>query len=105
MAKGVFFIRAQGNGYTSDTTIQEYLLLKSAETTIEAGAKYFVFMDKTDTSGTTSYTDFNTGQTHYTYSPSAGSFIRVFKTKPANSELVFDANDVILTIKDRVVGK
>ena len=36
MSANVYRIKSRGNGYTSNSTIQDYVLLKAAETTKEA---------------------------------------------------------------------
>jgi hypothetical protein len=38
-------IVGRGNGYTGNTTIQDYVLLKAAETTQSAGATHFVIIN------------------------------------------------------------
>src|SRR6185503_20266800 len=42
MTADTFRIVARGNGYTDATTIQDYALLKAAETTVAAGGTHFV---------------------------------------------------------------
>ena len=44
----VFRIVARGNGYTSVDRVQDFALLKAAETTIAAGGNYFVVVNEAD---------------------------------------------------------
>jgi hypothetical protein len=44
----VYRISARGNGYTDATTVQDYVLLKAAETTIAAGKTHFEVLDNRD---------------------------------------------------------
>jgi hypothetical protein len=41
-------ITAKGNAYTSETNIQDYLLLKAAETTIASQQSHFLIVSATD---------------------------------------------------------
>lgn len=45
-------IKARGNSYTGASTIQDYVLLKAAETTIAAGGTYFQLISSSDASRT-----------------------------------------------------
>jgi hypothetical protein len=45
-------IVARGNGYTSATRIQDYVLLKAAETTIANGGTHFVVLNSADRTNT-----------------------------------------------------
>jgi hypothetical protein len=58
-----FRIVARGNAYTSGTTIQDYTLLKAAETTQRAGATHFMVISASDASRV-SYTS-GSATTHY----------------------------------------
>jgi len=53
----VYRIVASGNGYTSADRIQDFALLKAAETTLAAGGNYFVVVDERNR------TSVETGQT------------------------------------------
>jgi hypothetical protein len=61
MTNDTYRISARGNGYTDATTIQDYVYLKAAETTLGAGQTHFTIVNGTDR------TDNAVGQT-------AGSF-------------------------------
>jgi len=45
-------IKARGNAYTGASTVQDYVLLKAAETTIAAGGTYFQLISSSDASRT-----------------------------------------------------
>jgi hypothetical protein len=86
MTAETFRITARGNGYTGNTTIQDYALLKAAETTKEAGGTHFLIISAADASkvvvghtastmqtnviGQTAFTTYNPGST---YTISAGA--------------------------------
>jgi hypothetical protein len=50
MTKNTFRIVARGNGYTAGTTIQDYAILKAAETTRQAGGTHFAVISASDAS-------------------------------------------------------
>jgi hypothetical protein len=50
MTANTYRIVARGNGYTSGTAIQDYALLKAAETTKQAGATHFEVISASDAS-------------------------------------------------------
>jgi hypothetical protein len=50
MTADTFRIIARGNAYTSGTTVQDYALLKAAETTKEAGGTHFMVISAQDAS-------------------------------------------------------
>lgn len=50
MTDDVWRISARGNGYTDRTVVQDYVLLKAAETTIAAGRTHFVVVNQADAS-------------------------------------------------------
>jgi len=52
MTSNTFRIVARGNGYTGGTQIQDYTLLKAAETTKAAGGTHFIIVGAADASRT-----------------------------------------------------
>ncbi len=40
----MYRISARGNGYTDSTVVQDYVLLKAAETAIQAGHSHFIVL-------------------------------------------------------------
>ena len=98
MSADVFRIEARGNSYTGKNTVQDYMLLKAAETTKSAGKTHFILINSADASATTSIVDEGTATTtfigntaHTTYSPAtvshyfkpgADAYIRVMSVVP-----------------------
>jgi uncharacterized lipoprotein len=50
MSADTFRVTARGNGLTEKTTVEDYVLLKAAETTKEAGGTHFVIINAEDAS-------------------------------------------------------
>jgi len=48
MSADVFRIKSRGNGYTDATTVQDYVLLKAAETAKSIGGTHFQIIDAAD---------------------------------------------------------
>lgn len=87
-------IISRGNGFTSGTTIQDYTLLKAAETTKAGGGTHFMIVSGNDASrtgyietsstarttvvGNTAYTTFNPGSVHRYVKPGQDTYIRIF---------------------------
>jgi hypothetical protein len=90
-----FRISARGNGYTGKTTIQDYTLLKAAETTKASGGTHFVIISAADAttaativtpgtstttfSGNTAYTVRTPGSVDNVIKPGEDVYIRVLK--------------------------
>ena len=84
MTANTFRIVARGNGYTGTTRVQDYLMLKAAETTLQNGGTHFAINDTADASDTSQIVTGGTAQTqvvgntaYTTYSPPVVS--NVFK--------------------------
>lgn len=108
----VYRISARGNGYTDATTIQDYVLLKAAETTIAAGKTHFEVINNRDaTSNVTQQTAgtfgrglfggvaYNPGFTYEIVKPGEDLMIRVSNTAGPNS---YNAQEVFNNINPRV---
>lgn len=50
LGENIYRISARGNGYTSSTTIQDYALLKSAETALATNHTHFMIIGGQDAS-------------------------------------------------------
>lgn len=111
----VYRISARGNGYTDATTIQDYALLKAAETTLAAGKSHFEVLNGRDaTSSTTQQTagTFNRGyfgSVMYTpgfsydiVKPGEDMMIRVFNGGNTSQSGVYNAQEVFNNINPRV---
>jgi hypothetical protein len=93
MTSSTYRIVARGNGYTSGTAIQDYVTLKAAETTRQAGGTHFLVISAADASsasyvstpgqmqtsvvGNTAYSTYSPGSTHHIFKPGQDAYIRV----------------------------
>ncbi|MBC7871100.1 MAG: hypothetical protein H7Y09_09710 [Chitinophagaceae bacterium] len=82
MTKDTYRIVSRGNGYTAPTVVQDYTMLKAAETTKRHGGTHFIVVDASDASRTDqlvlpgSATSTLIGnQVHTTYSPATAHAI------------------------------
>lgn len=98
MTADTFRIVARGNGSTASTTIQDYTMLKAAETTKEHGATHFLVVSAADASRTdqittpgyaqTSFvgnmatTTYTPGMTETIFKPGQDAYIRILTLKP-----------------------
>ncbi|MGO9401586.1 MAG: CC0125/CC1285 family lipoprotein [Xanthobacteraceae bacterium] len=116
----VYRIVARGNGYTSSDRVQDFVLLKAAETTLAAGGSYFVIVndaDRTNVSvgqtpgtvqtnviGHSAFTTYSPGTTYNVVKPGEALIIRVVRLNlgqapPAGA---WPAQDIANTIGPRV---
>jgi hypothetical protein len=120
MTADTFRIVARGNGYTSATVVQDYVVLKAAETTKTAGGTHFVMIGSGDASttgtistpghaqttlvGRTAYTTYNPGTVSHYIKPGQDSYIRVVKASPAGQlpTGAIDADEIIKYVGQRV---
>jgi hypothetical protein len=98
MTADTFRIVARGNAYTGTNTVQDYTMLKAAETTKQNGGTHFVVISAADASGTSQITTpgyaqtsiiGNTATTTYTpgtsqtvFKPGQDAYIRILSAKP-----------------------
>ena len=94
-------ILSRGNAYTGSTTIQDYTLLKAAETTKAAGATHFMIVSAADASstgaivtpgqattsfsGNTAYTTYSPAMAHNYIKPGEDTYIRVETVGPGQA--------------------
>ncbi len=112
-------ISARGNGFTDPTTIQDYSLLKAAETTLEKGHTHFAIISSADasrtsigqTSGTMqtnvygnyAYSTYTPGSTYTIVKPGEDLLIRIFTPRSGQSTAgAFRAQEVFDSISPRV---
>lgn len=112
-------IVARGNGYTSNVTIQDYALLKAAETTKAAGCTHFLILSgnnatqvsqvqtsgyaQTNIVGRTAYTTYTPGETVNIVKPGQDAYIKVLRIPPGQSVAgSFSADEIIQYIGPRV---
>lgn len=108
-------ISARGNSYTGSSTIQDYVLLKAAETTQAAGATHFALISGADASRSativspgTSTTTFSGNTAFTTTSPAIATtmikpgqdvYIRVLRTPAPGA---FSAAEIIQFVGGRI---
>lgn len=120
VTQNTYRIVTRGNGYTGSTTIQDYTLLKAAETTKSAGATHFMIVssgDATETAsistpgqaqtsfvGNTAYTTFSPGTTTNIIKPGQDTYIKVLTvaTGHAPPQGAISADEVIQFVGARV---
>ena len=93
LTSNVFRIVARGNGYTNHATIQDFVLLKAAETTLQTGGSHFVILgveDTTSRSWVTLPTQVRTSNSGSVNSNTLGTFNR--NTWQANTRSTWQSN-------------
>lgn len=116
----VFRIVAHGNGYTSPDRVQDFTLMKAAETTLSAGGNYFVIVNESDRTnveagqtpgmastniiGHTAITTYSPGVNYNIVKPGEAVLIRVLRVKPGETPPpgAFPAQDIVNTIGPRL---
>lgn len=119
VAENVWKVSFKGNGYTRRERAEDMALLRSAELTLQQGYSYFAFADSnsrvetmggmvtpvTTTTTGNAYRSGNMvsgsatsvssgGQMMFISKPSANNTVVMFKTKPENAGMVYDAKFV-----------
>lgn len=115
-----FRIVARGNGYTDRTTVQDYAMLKAAETTKRNGGTHFMLVGAEDASrvdqivtpgsahttysGNYAYTSFSPAMAHSIFKPGQDAYIRVIKlgAGEAPPRGAIAADEVITFVGSRV---
>ena len=113
-------VSAGGNAYTRASTVQDYVLLKAAETTVAAGKTHFVIVNAEDTSkrqidqdagvmnttvhGSVTFSTYTPGSTSVTVKPGKDIYIRVFTPSPNEPAITnsIRAEEIIANIGPRV---
>lgn len=125
LGDNVFNVSFRGNGFTSRQRTADFTLLRSAELSLKNGYKYFIITNSenytrnsTYTTPTRSHTNINGnvygntfygsantrtygGQTYNISKPSTNNTIICFKEKPKNNTIVYEANFIIKSIKEK----
>ena len=115
----VYRIVASGNGYTFADRVQDFALLKAAETTLAAGGNYFFIVNEADRTsvatgqtpataqtnvmGNTAFTTY-TPATYNIVKPGQAVLIRVLRLRPGEAPPpgAFSAQDIENTIGPRL---
>jgi hypothetical protein len=111
-----FRIVARGNGYTSNTRIQDYALLKAAETTKAAGGTHFAIVSAEDATVQQSLyltqigprgSAFTTASIGSVAKPGQDTYIRVFALDPGQAapQGTLLADEIIQFVGPRVKGE
>ncbi|UVC07229.1 hypothetical protein IHQ71_18660 [Rhizobium sp. TH2] len=116
-----FRISARGNGYTAANTIQDYVLLKAAETTLASGGTHFVVLTSADATqnmtgqtpgymqtnviGNTAYSTYTPGVTYNVVKPGQDTIIKIINVPTGISPPMgaFPAQQVFDNINPRVI--
>jgi hypothetical protein len=119
----VYRITARGNAYTSSDRIQDYVLLKAAETTLASGGSHFLIINdqdrtkvgvgqtpaiaQTNVIGHTAFTTYTPGATYNVVKPGEALIIRVLHLAPGEAPPpgAWPAQDIANTIGSRVKEK
>jgi hypothetical protein len=125
LGENVFRVSFKGNGYTRAERATDFALLRSAEVATENGFRYFILVESERASSESTYTSpthtYTTGRarrygnttygsaTTTTYGgetetiskPSTTNTIMCFKDKPEASGIIFDAEFVKKSLKDK----
>jgi hypothetical protein len=120
MTADTYRIISRGNAYTGSTTIQDYTLLKAAETTKLAGATHFLIISAADASrsgaivspgqatttfyGNTASTTYSPATVHNFIKPGQDTYIRVITVAPGQAPPngAFLADEIIQFVGSRV---
>jgi hypothetical protein len=115
-------ILARGNAYTGGTRVQDFVLMKAAETTRANGGTHFIIGSSQDASregaittpgtaqttfaGNTAFTTFSPGSVHTYVKPGQDAYVRVLKIPPGTQPPpgALDANEIIRFIGPRLQG-
>ena len=117
LGENMFRVTFKGNGYSGTDRVADFVLLRSAELTLEHGFRYFIIAESGKdaksaiiTTPTTSHTTFykgfantNTygGQSFIVRKPSANNTIVLYRDKPEINGIVYDATFIKKSIKQK----
>lgn len=115
-------IVARGNGYAGSTRVQDFILLKAAETTRTAGGKYFVINASKDASrrdttvtpasaetqfvGNSAYTTFKPESVNTNIMPGQDTYMQVLRLPPGAQPPpgAMNADEIIQYVGPRLKG-
>ena len=123
--ENIFRVHFNGNGYTSTEKASDYCLLRCAELTLQSDYNYFIIVSNDENTSISSYTTPTTtktkanasvygntvsgtatsttygGQTYYITKPSSTNLIICYSEKPDMDVMVYNANFIFKSIKDK----
>jgi hypothetical protein len=116
----VYRITARGNAYTGSSQVQDFALMKAAETTIATGGTHFIILGETDQTnlstaqtpgtmqtsvyGSTAFTTYTPGMTYNIVKPGQAVMIQVIRLSPGETlpPGACPAMDIVQTIGPRL---
>ena len=116
----VYRIQARGNAYTGSAAVQDFYLLKAAETTLAAGGSYFLIIGaenqtrvsteqtpgyaNTSMIGNTAITTYSPGSTYNMIKPGQDVMVKVLRIRAGEMppQGAFPADDIVRTIGPRL---
>jgi len=120
MTADTYRIVVRGNGYTGGQTVQDFTILKAAETAKKAGATHFAIISASDASstgaivvpgqaqttftGNMAYTSYTPSTVHQYVKPGQDTYIRVFSIPPGQKAGtgMLSADEIIQFVGSRV---
>jgi hypothetical protein len=93
--ENIFKVSFKGNGFTSKERVEDFTLLRSAEITLQYGFKYFIIINSDSYSTLTAY------QNNIYSKPSSTNMIKCFKRKPKFNTIIYNANFIKKSIKEK----
>lgn len=120
MTTDTFRIIARGNGYTKSTTVQDYVMLKAAETAVHSGGTHFVLLSAADATRTSQIVSSGVARTTFVgnhatttydppdvttfYKPGQDTYIRILKVPPNETapQGAVSAEEIIKFVGNRV---
>jgi len=103
LGENAFEVRFQGGAYDSQERASDFALLRAAELTLEKGFKYFVIDNDENTQQTGVFSTANYyGSSTFTVSePASRKVIVCFEEKPDWPGLIYDAQFVVQSVKEK----
>jgi hypothetical protein len=116
----IYRIKARGNGYTSGSRVQDFVLLKAAETTLAAGRTHFILGGSQDTTrfgsfstpgtmqatrvGNTVYGSYDPGMTVNFVKPGQDTYVQTLSVPKGQQPPpgAFDAAEISRVIGPRI---
>jgi hypothetical protein len=99
-----FRIQARGNAYTNSATVQDYVLLKAAETAKSVGASHFIILSSENAAkvdyDVTAPTRYGPGSVDTIIKPGQDAYVKVLHG--ANVPGAFSADEIIRFVGSRV---
>lgn len=94
LGEDMYDVRFQGNGYTKPEKTNDFCLLRCAELAEQNDYPYFVVVDNKD-GGSAISGQSGLGVVTTTTHPSSHNTIKLFKQKPGNYSMVYEAKYII----------